>query len=200
MGARIDFAFGSMIGVCLFAIASCGEEASHANTAPRAPAGWHRYVDMAQHYSIDIPEGWRIDRSYVYPMRIGGRALHGTAFTVPEALRANTNLSPDTRLTVEAIPDAKSCTARLFLDAPENELTENDGGHAWSVATSGDAGAGNFYDETVYALTDSKPCLAIRYFIHSTNVANYDPGTIKEFDRKALVTAFDRIRGTLSRH
>ncbi len=80
----------------------------------------------------------------------------------------------------------------------QNALAENDGGHTWSVATSGDAGAGNFYDETVYALAGSRPCLAIRYFIHSTNIANYDPGTIKEFDRSALVTMFDRIRSTLA--
>jgi hypothetical protein len=113
-------------------------------------------------------------------------------------MRAHTNLAADTRLSVESMPGVKVCEARRFVDTPENELTENDGGHTWSVADAGDAGAGNFYDETVYALVGSSPCLAIRYFIHSTNIANYDPGAVKQFDRRALVTMFGRIRSTLA--
>jgi len=37
----------------------------------------------------------------------------------------------------------------------------------------------------------------VRYFIHSTNIGNYDPGTIKAFDQAALVARFDAIRKTL---
>jgi hypothetical protein len=198
--ARIDFALGSLIGVCLFALASCGGDSSHATPKPGAqpPTGWRAFGDARTHFSIAYPEDWTVDSHYVYPMRIEGRELHGVSFSVPEAMRGHTNLAADTRLSVESVSGVQVCEARRFVDTPENELTENDGGHTWSVADSGDAGAGNFYDETVYALVGSEPCLAIRYFIHSTNIANYDPGAVKQFDRGALVTMFGRIRSTLT--
>ena len=75
---------------------------------------------------------------------------------------------------------------------------ETQGTLRWSVATSGDSGAGNFYDETVFALKDSHPCLAIRYFIHSTNFENYPAGTVRQFDKVGLVRLFDRIRSTFA--
>lgn len=198
--ARIDFALGSLIGVCLFALASCGGDSSHATPKPGAqpPPGWRTFGDARTGFSIAYPEGWTVDSHYVYPMRLEGRELHGVSFSVPEALRAHSNLAADSRLTVESISGIKPCDARHFVATPENELTENDGGHTWSVANAGDAGAGNFYDETVYALEGSSPCLAIRYFIHSTNIANYDPGAVQQFDRRALVTMFGRIRSTLT--
>jgi hypothetical protein len=198
--ARIDFALGSLIGVCLFALASCGGDSSHATPKPGAqpPAGWRTFGDARMRFSIAYPEDWTVDSNYVYPMRIEGRELHGVSFSVPEAMRAHTNLAADTRLSVESVSGVTVCEARRFVDTPENELTENDNGHTWSVADAGDAGAGNFYDETVYALEGSSPCLAIRYFIHSTNIANYDPGAVKQFDRGALVTMFGRIRSTLA--
>ena len=185
----------------LLPLAACDGSSAQDTPRPAAqpPSGWRTYGDAPLRFSIAYPARWHADRSYAYWMRIDGRELRGVAFTIPPDFEVRTNLARDTRLTVESAPGAPSCSARLFLDSPQNELQETDGGHSWSVATGGDAGAGNFYDETVYALTDSSPCIAIRYFIHSTNVANYDPGTVRQFDRAALVTMFDRIRSTLAR-
>jgi hypothetical protein len=50
----------------------------------------------------------------------------------------------------------------------------------------------------VYAIPGSKPCLAMRYFIHSTNVGNYDPNTVIEFDKGSLVSVFDTMRQSLT--
>jgi hypothetical protein len=185
--------------LCLVAVAACDGNDSKATPRPASepPTGWRTFGDAKLRFSIAYPSGWIVDAHYVYPERLNGTELHGVSFTVPERFGAGTNLAADTHLAVESMPGAAHCDASLFLDSPQDELTENDGGHSWSVATGGDAGAGNFYEETVYALTDSAPCLAVRYFIHYTNVANYEPGTIKEFDRRALVTMFDRIRSTL---
>lgn len=198
--ARIDFTLGALLGVCLFVLASCGGDNSQATPRPgtQPPPGWRSFGDARLGFSIAYPSDWQADPRYVYPMRIDGRELHGVSFTVPESFRARTNLASDSRLSVESAAGAQSCDARLFIDSPQNEHTENDGGHSWSVADGGDAGAGNFYDETVYALEGSSPCLAIRYFIHSTNIANYDPGAVRQFDRTALVTTFHRIRNTLA--
>jgi hypothetical protein len=51
----------------------------------------------------------------------------------------------------------------------------------------------------VYALKGTKPCIAVRYFIHSTSIGNYDPNAgVREFDREALLGAFDQIRRSLT--
>ena len=67
----------------------------------------------------------------------------------------------------------------------------------YSVAGLDDAGAGNFFEEHVYALIGTSPCLAVRYFIHSANIANFDPGTVRAFDKPALLRQFDKIRKSL---
>ncbi|MBZ0228141.1 MAG: hypothetical protein K8F58_06775, partial [Bauldia sp.] len=67
----------------------------------------------------------------------------------------------------------------------------------YSVASLTDAGAGNLYEETVYALAGTSPCLAVRTFIHSANIGNFDPGTVTEFDKAALTAESDAIRKTV---
>jgi hypothetical protein len=49
----------------------------------------------------------------------------------------------------------------------------------------------------VYAIPGTKPCTAVRYFIHYSVFENYPPGTVKAFDHAALVATFDAIRRTL---
>jgi hypothetical protein len=56
------------------------------------------------------------------------------------------------------------------------------------------AGAGNFYEETVYAAEGANYCYGLRLFIHSTNIGNYEPGTVEEFDRGALEDVFALMR------
>jgi hypothetical protein len=67
----------------------------------------------------------------------------------------------------------------------------------FSVATSSEAGAGDIFETTVFALVGTSPCRAVRYFIHSANIQNFDPGTVTEFDREALVAEFEAIRNKL---
>ena len=59
------------------------------------------------------------------------------------------------------------------------------------------AAAGNRYEETVYTLPGTNPCIAVRYFIHYGVFQNYPAGTVREFDQQALLASFDAIRHTL---
>jgi hypothetical protein len=93
--------------------------------------------------------------------------------------------------------DSTTCTASDFSSQPVIATTTTINNREYSFASTSDAGAGNFYEEHIFALPYSRPCTAIRYFIHSTNIANYDPGAIKEFDKAALLKQFDAIRDTL---
>jgi hypothetical protein len=73
-----------------------------------------------------------------------------------------------------------------------------DGSVSYSLATTSGAGAGNFYEEWVFALASSSPCTAVRYFIHSGNIGNYPTGAVTEFDHAALIKDFDSIRRSLT--
>jgi hypothetical protein len=112
-------------------------------------------------------------------------------------MAAGTNLSADSYVSVEELPNATSCTASLFLNDTVKTSTTTDNGTDYSFAQGADAGAGNLYTEMVYAIPGSSPCTAVRYFIHSTQLANYPAGTRVAFDQNALVAQFDQIRRTL---
>jgi hypothetical protein len=112
-------------------------------------------------------------------------------------MATGTNLSADSGVSVESLPRARSCTGDIYIYENVKAQDVTVGGVVWSMASTSGAGAGNFYEETVYALKDSKPCLAVRYLIHSTNIGNYPPGTVTEFNRAALLADYDKIRDSL---
>lgn len=136
---------------------------------------------------------------YQYQALGPGKEISGTKYTIPASLAAGTNLSTDSYISLEKIPGAASCNGSLFLDLNTSgtlqTLTEN--GITYSVVSSSDAGAGNRYEETVYALSGSNPCTAVRYFIHYGAIGNYPEGTVTEFDKEVLMKKFDEIRAFL---
>ena len=157
------------------------------------------YDDPAGVYSIRYPADYRLDTAYQYEGLGPGQAISGVKLLIPTQLSNGTNLSSfDTGVSVEELPGTTDCTAAAFLYSVNATSTVTDNGITYSYATSSDVGAGNFYEEQVWAIPGTAPCLAVRYFIHSTNIGNYPPGTVMEFDRQALLGQFDRIRRSLA--
>jgi hypothetical protein len=154
------------------------------------------YHDARLGFAISYPAQWSVDTAYQYQELGPGKTIDGVSFMVPAALTKGTNLAGDTRLSVEHLDGP--CTADRFLDSPQNVHSVTEGDRTYSVATEDGAGAGNRYEESVYALSGTSPCLAVRYFIHYSAIENFDPGTVKAFDRAALVATFDRMRRSLS--
>jgi hypothetical protein len=182
--SRLALLFGAAFLMC------CG--------AATTASAWPVYRNIQQGYAISYPPSWRVDTAHDYQALGPGKDIYGTAFVVSESTAFGTNLSNDSYLAVEALPGTAACTADKFLDDadPSETRSETDNGITYSVLHGTDAGAGNFYDETVYAVQGPQACLAIRYFIHSTNIANYPPGTIREFDETELLATFDRMRAS----
>lgn len=161
--------------------------------------GWGTYANAKIGFSVRFPQGYTLSDSYTYT-NLGPKepTIAGVSITIPTRLSEGTNLSKDTKLSVEEWPLATStCSATLFLDQPTDVRTVTENGVTYSVADANGAGAGNFYQERVYAFPGTSPCLAVRYFVHSTNIGNYDPGTVQEFDKDALYAQLDQIRQTL---
>lgn len=149
-------------------------------------------------YSIIYPSNFIADPSYANTSVNVKKPIAGVKFTIPLATATGTNLSADSYVSVEQLPRAKNCTADIYLAANVTATTETMSGVTYSVAASTEGAAGNRYEEMVYARVGSEPCTAVRYMIHSTAIENYPAGTVREFDRAALIVEFDKIRDSLS--
>ena len=153
-------------------------------------------------FSITLPNGtdastsYKVDENYTYTAFGPGKDISGVKFIIPASRAAGTNLSTDSYISVEKIPNSTTCSASLFLDQGTS-ATVSDSGVTYSMGSTNGAAAGNRYEETVYALPGTNPCIAVRYFVHYGVFENYPAGSITEFNRSALLSSFDAIRRTL---
>ncbi len=149
-------------------------------------ADWKTYTSA--NFLIKYPKDFKINANFIHEIGLG-QEYHGVSFTIPESLTTGTNLSKDSSISVEENPNIVTCEAREFIDVPNTQISVVVNGKTYTTMQFSDAGAGNFYDETIVAVPGT-PCRGIRLLIHSTNIGNYDPGTIKEFDKSALLSIF----------
>lgn len=158
------------------------------------------YQDKIIGFTLKYPPLYTVDPSYTYTLLGPDIVRKGVSFTVPSDLTTGTNLSKDTRVSVEHLDGKVSCSVGDFVTLPVNvrgaELT--DGGTTYMVASTTDAGAGNRYEEYLYLLKDSTPCVAVRYFIHYSVLENYTPGSVTAFNKTSLLSTFDEVRRSLT--
>ena len=169
-------------------------------TISKDPGGLPKvYSDGALGFSIRYPTDYSINTSYKYQALGPGKDISGVKFTIPSSITTGTNLSNfDTGISVEIIPATQDCNANLFLDGNTNAQIVTDNGSDYSFASTTQGAAGNRYEEEVWTISEINSCIAIRYFIHSTNIENYPEGTVLEFDRAALINQFEKIRHSLT--
>lgn len=166
------------------------------------------YHDATVGFSVILPtvlatstsdSQWSVDPTYKYAERGPNNTIAGVKFTIPSSLATGTNLSSDSYVSVEHLPQGQKCDASSFMMTTGiKSQTIREGVLSYSVASTTDAAVGNRYEETVYARTDSKPCVAVRYRIHYGAIQNYPAGKVREFDRASLLGIFDDIRRTLA--
>jgi membrane-bound inhibitor of C-type lysozyme len=171
---------------------SCIEVAADPGALPRV------YENGSEGFSVRYPEGYVVDETHAYQALGPGKDISGVKFTINPAIAAGTNLSVDSYLSVEQILQAESCTANVFAgEGAASSTMLTDGDMTYSVATSSDAAVGNRYEEWVYAIPGTNPCIAVRYLLHYGAIQNYPEGEVQEFNRTSLLVQFDSIRKTL---
>jgi membrane-bound inhibitor of C-type lysozyme len=158
------------------------------------------YENGSSGFSVRYPSGYILNTNYFYQELGPGKDIGGVSFKIATSLANGTNLGSDSYVSVEEISQTTNCTASLFLDKgnvdlPDKTITEN--GTTYSFASSTGAGAGNRYEERVFAIPGTNPCIAVRYFIHYGVFENYPLGTIERFNEQSLLDQFDSIRQTL---
>ncbi len=154
------------------------------------------YATSTLGFSLRTPQGYT-PAAYTYQALGPGKDINGVKFTIPASAATGTNLSADSYISVEELPNSSTCLASEFLGAGVKASTFSDAGVDYSAATSSDAGAGNLYDEAVFSIPGSNPCTAVRYYIHSNQFANYPAGTVTQFNEASVLNEFDAIRRTL---
>lgn len=155
------------------------------------------YANSGDGFSIRLPQGYTLDEKYRYQGLGPKKEIAGIRFGIPASYATGTNLGSDSYLSIEGIPQTASCSAGLFLERPGQIQTIVNNDVEYTVASSTGAAAGNRYEERVYAVSGTNPCIAIRYYIHYGVIENYPSGTVREFDEPALLSQFDAIRTTL---
>lgn len=165
------------------------------------------YKDDTLGFSITFPTAlssttndalYRIETLYTYTGMGPGTSIPGVKFTIPRTMTTGTNLSTDSYLSVEHLVKGQACDAVAFIGIPNvKSQTIREGTLTYSFASSSGAAAGNRYEESVFALPNTSPCIAVRYFVHYGAIENYDASSTKAFNRKKLFTDFDAIRRTL---
>ncbi len=154
------------------------------------------YASGQEGFSLRYPAHYIGDETYVYEQLGPNKEINGVKFSIDPAVAQGTNLSSDSYVSVEQLPDTPACSATKFLDSvTASNLAE--GTTVYSYASSTGAAAGNRYEEQVFALPGTNPCVAVRYYIHYGAIENYPEGTVSEFNHDALVGQFDSIRKTL---
>jgi len=76
--------------------------------------------------------------------------------------------------------------------------TEVINGFSFVHSTSEGAGAGNYYEQEIYRMVNKNICYEVIYFIHSSNIGNFPPGQVIEFDRDVLMQKLYGVFSTLT--
>jgi len=160
---------------------------------------WGTFASSTLGVSVRYPRGYALQSPYQYTGIGPGKEISGIKFIIPASVAEGTNLSDfDTGVSVEELSSAGGCTGKKFLgEGAVSTSTAVENGTTYSVAQGMGAGAGNLYEEIVYAIPGTSPCIAVRYLIHSMQIANYPPGIVRVFDRDALLKDFDGVRRSL---
>jgi hypothetical protein len=154
------------------------------------------YASSTMKFSLSYPQGFTVDEKYAYTRVSASKPISGVKFMVPASFTQGTNLAADSGVSMEVLPRATACTGDIYLKANVKAQAMS-GPVPFSVATSSDKAGADTFEEAVYAVSSSSPCIAMRYFLHTVNSTS-TASTTRAFDLAAVLAAFDKIRASLS--
>lgn len=86
-------------------------------------------------------------------------------------------------VSMQSTASLKQC---LQINLPENakgfKETRDINGTTFYIGQATGVGAGNIYNSRVYRAYRNNSCYEIEETIHTSNIGNYEPGTVKEVD------------------
>jgi hypothetical protein len=138
------------------------------------------YTPVCSNFSGDSSE---TVACIAYPANeMTGTNFQAAAFSVNE-LKKVTDESEC--LKVEEPPPHVGTARNEIVNGVKFQVTETDG-----------VGLGNFIDGYVYRNFHNRKCYELDIRIASSNIANYDPGTVKSFDSEKVQRALKAVLGS----
>ncbi|MDD4989201.1 MAG: hypothetical protein PHV42_02145 [Candidatus Pacebacteria bacterium] len=168
--------------------------------SPAKPVSFLEYRSDESGYTIQYPSNFFVNESGKNPLN-GTDPFYGIFFNFPSSFTAGTNLSKESYISVETKAEVQ-CTPGDFLDqgggpSPKPADIQSNGIY-WTGGFSADAAVGNLYEETAYTTIHNGTCYGVKLFLHSGNIGNYDPGTIRSFDADTINSIFKGMVSSIS--
>jgi hypothetical protein len=136
------------------------------------------------------------------PIYIKGTPLLTLGFIDPTFYSPRTNLSEAYLVLAASVDPAvvSTCTqpSSQFAEAVTGQVNINSYTFTRSEFTG--AAAGNRYDQVTYRTVWEGKCFEVVFLIHSTNIGNYTPGTVVEYDRPLLLGKFESVLSSFIAH
>lgn len=170
--------------------ASQGGSSSSASSAPDyssvpTPALTQTYADKKAGYSIQYPDGFKVERNK--QLTANEYEVMGTAFVFPASY------APDTTL-LEAEIHVGTTVTCPSLDSPNQQVID---GFPFDQSTWMGVATGNLYEGTVYTSYKDGKCYVATLYIHSCNLGpDCTPGHTKTFPRIPMKALFAKMMQT----
>ncbi len=161
--------------------------------------GMSVFTDQGETFSFQYPStfppsdgGIGYTQGWMYNSTTTGLIL--ATVTIPKSFEPNTNFA-GAEFTVGTSPDPKAVSSCLSLQNPNGitptQVTIN--GITYTAFSYTSAGVGNFYAVTSYRTIHNNQCYAIESLIHSTDINNYPPGQVSQFNGGEIQTLLQQI-------
>ena len=172
--------------------------ATNAEYASVNTSCWKTYTSETYGFEMKYPQDLAVQEEI--PLAV----IEGAVIRLPlvnHAYYDGTNLV-EASLFVGVTPE-KACSSERTIDGPPNSSEGGDpvetrdiSGTTFSRALSWEGAVGNQYGLITYSALHAGSCYRLALFIHCINTGVYDPGSVSEFDRAAVLRLFDQVIST----
>ena len=155
-------------------------------TVSRYHESYQTYSSTEQAFSIEYPDGWTLTEHTAPPPQNNDQ-VKWTAFTYPAAAEKSALLEASLY-----VRSSDSCTV------PARGTPVTLGNTTFQKEAFSDAGAGNIYEQVIYATKQDSRCYTAIAYTHACNLGpDCGPEHSGTFDKHAMQTKFEEILGTM---
>lgn len=172
-----------------------------AETTPPAAFIYH-YLPYG--ISFEIPEGWGFAKADAPYNEFADTTKGEDSFVrlqLPKETYPGTNFgNADLGLSAVYVASLEDCLAypssdaQAIFDIKQSTVLN---GITYYTSTSTGAAAGNIYDSKNYRTYQNQFCFSAAETLHTSNIGNYDPGTVTAVDEDAVWARLEAILQTV---
>lgn len=156
-----------------------------------------RYENKEFGFALRYPEGADVREGNAEGFLSATARNAVVGIFLPQPLFQGTNLGEAAvAVGVSPDPDALAHCATSSGTGEVDRGTATIGGETFHEFSATGVGAGNIYESTSYRVERRGGCYEIVEMLHSGNIGNYTPGTVKEFDKEKFSKILDALAHT----